>query len=288
MTVTAERCCRWARDYRTPELLQDIRLLDLLELSGTTVKAGALLNLSQPTVSRRYRKLAEEFALERQPRQRKTCRYGSTDAMRWLRLGYRAHRLAAGVARIGADLMHQPLLAGMDWLLTAPPRFRSIDTWVELVSQGVLDGAIVSGLEFQGADVTESRDVDLLRLGRLPLTLMTAAHHAPHCGTTPPAVLVPDRCVAQGLWSCLSPLGLQLRTAGPTCQNATDWLARLNRSPLAMPMPELSATSWGQPLQQLPLPEPVDLPTWLVLPIEWRQHPTLVQTFDQLRCHPGF
>ena len=288
MTITAETFSRSAQDYRTPELLQDIRLLDLLELSGTTVQAGDLLNLSQPTVSRRYRKLAQEFALKRQPRERKSCRYGSTDAMRWLRLGYRAHRLAAGVARIGADLMHQPLLAGMDWLLTAPPRFRPIETWAELVSQGILDGAIVSGLEFQGADLADSRDLELLRLGRLPLTLMAAAHGAPQSGTMPPPVLVPDRCVAQGLWRSLSRLGLHLKTAGPTCQSTTDWLGRLKRSTLAMPVPELDATSWWQPLQQLPLPEPVYLPTWLVLPIEWRHQPTLVHTAEELRCHPGF
>ena len=42
-----------AHRYRLPALLQDIRLLDLLELSGTTLEASRLLQLSQPTISRR-------------------------------------------------------------------------------------------------------------------------------------------------------------------------------------------------------------------------------------------
>ena len=37
-----------APHYRLPELLHDIRLLDLLELCGTTVQTSRLLQLSQP------------------------------------------------------------------------------------------------------------------------------------------------------------------------------------------------------------------------------------------------
>jgi hypothetical protein len=37
-----------APHYRLPELLHDIRLLDLLELCGTTVQTSRLLHLSQP------------------------------------------------------------------------------------------------------------------------------------------------------------------------------------------------------------------------------------------------
>jgi hypothetical protein len=110
MAALIDPLTRPSEAYRIPELLQDIRLLDLLELSGSTVQASRLLSLSQPTVSRRYRLLAQDFGLQQAPRQLKRCCYGSTEAMRWLRLGCRAHRHAAGVARIGADLMHQPLL----------------------------------------------------------------------------------------------------------------------------------------------------------------------------------
>ena len=44
---------RHAHTYRLPELLADIRLLDLLELSGSTRQASQWLQLSQPSVSRR-------------------------------------------------------------------------------------------------------------------------------------------------------------------------------------------------------------------------------------------
>ena len=92
-----------APHYRLPELLHDIRLLDLLELSGTTVQTSRLLQLSQPTISRRYRILSEDFGLVRDRRQLWGCGYGTSASMRLLRLGCRAHRLAAGVARIGGS-----------------------------------------------------------------------------------------------------------------------------------------------------------------------------------------
>lgn len=125
-----------AHHYRLPELLHDIRLLDLLELCGTTVQASRLLQLSQPTISRRYRLLSEDFGLVRDRRQLWGCGYGTSAAMRLLRLGCRAHRLAAGVARIGSDLLHHPLLAGCPWLLPTPQRFRAAANWLELVRQG--------------------------------------------------------------------------------------------------------------------------------------------------------
>jgi hypothetical protein len=51
------------------------------------------------------------------------CGYGTSASMRLLRLGCRAHRLAAGVDRIGSDLLHHPLLAGCPWLLPTPSGF---------------------------------------------------------------------------------------------------------------------------------------------------------------------
>jgi len=49
--------------YRTPNALSDVRVLDLIELSGSTVRAAPLLNMSQPSVSRRRRRLAAELGL---------------------------------------------------------------------------------------------------------------------------------------------------------------------------------------------------------------------------------
>ena len=49
--------------YIPPQLLRDLHLLDVLELTGTTQLAGQWLAVSQPTVSRRYRRLAPAAAL---------------------------------------------------------------------------------------------------------------------------------------------------------------------------------------------------------------------------------
>ena len=80
-----------AHHYRLPELLHDIRLLDLLELCGTTVQTSRLLQLSQPTISRRYRLLSEDFGLVRDRRQLWGCGYGTSAAMRLLRLWQPKH-----------------------------------------------------------------------------------------------------------------------------------------------------------------------------------------------------
>ena len=62
-------------------LLQDIRLLDLLEISGTSLEASRVCGLSQPTVSRRTRVLVEEFNLRMNRRGQQACRYGTSTAM---------------------------------------------------------------------------------------------------------------------------------------------------------------------------------------------------------------
>lgn len=224
MATHADPILRPVEPYRVPALLQDIRLLDLLELSGSTVQASELLSLSQPTVSRRYRSLAQDFGLERDPRQRKLCRYGSTDAMRWLRMGCRAHRLEAGYARIGADLMHQPLLSGMDWLLPTPVRFRSIHDWAELIREGVIDAALVSGLELNAASQWNSGDLQCVELEKLRLDLAVPRNSASLKEIVPPPVMVPHRMIAPGLHGVLRELGLQMTTAGNSCKSEEQWI----------------------------------------------------------------
>ena len=119
MDLSAAAVPRSAHRYRLPALLQDIRLLDLLEISGTTFEVSRVCGLSQPTVSRRTRALAADFHLPLNRRSPLGCRYGTSRAMQLLRLGCRAHRLAAGVARLGADVILQPLLAVLPLQLLA-------------------------------------------------------------------------------------------------------------------------------------------------------------------------
>ncbi|MFN5221107.1 MAG: hypothetical protein ACK5FE_09430, partial [Cyanobacteriota bacterium] len=128
MVPTKQAVPRPAEHYQVPALLQDIHLLDLLELSGTTVQASTLLHLSQPTVSRRYRALARDFQLQTDRRQH--CQFGSSRTIRLLRLSYRDHRLEGGVARHGTDPRHPTRLAGGGWLRPAPARIRPLATRV--------------------------------------------------------------------------------------------------------------------------------------------------------------
>jgi len=181
MDLSTEAVLLPAYRYRLPALLQDIRLLDLLEISGTSLEVSRLCGISQPTISRRTRVLTDDFALEVNRRRQVGCCYGTSFAIQLLRLGCRAHRLAAGVARLGADVLLQPLLAECHWLLPSPPRFRPVASWLVLVRQGVLE---------------------------------------------------PSHC----------------------------WKG----------------------LQRLPLPTPLQLPLWLVLPAEWQEHPVLRHTAREL------
>jgi hypothetical protein len=271
-----------APPYRLPKLLEDIRLLDLLELCGTTVRTSRLMQLSQPTISRRYRSLAADFGLVRDRRQLWGCGYGTSASMRLLRLGCRAHRLAAGKARIGSDLLHHPLLAGCPWLLPTPQRFRAAAYWLELVRQGVLDGALISGLELEAAAGLNDQELELLPLGELPLALAFCPE-APGLvsGGQMSEVLVPDRGVAPGLWRLLQELGLSLHSGGNSLQTPNDWIGRIQGSTLALVVADREADTWAA-LQRWPLASSPHSPVWLVLPADWQQHPVLRHTAQEL------
>jgi hypothetical protein len=269
-----------APHYRLPELLHDIRLLDLLELCGTTVQTSRLLQLSQPTISRRYRILSEDFGLVRDRRQLWGCGYGTSASMRLLRLGCRAHRLAAGVARIGSDLLHHPLLAGCPWLLPTPQRFRAAANWLELVRQGVLDGALLSGLELEEAQGINRQELELLPLGELPLALGFCPE-APILVGAVPEVLVPDRGVAPGLRRLLRELGLTLRSGGNSLQTPDDWIRRIHGSALALVVADREADTWAS-LRRGPLASRPQIPVWLALPADWQEHPVLRHTTQEL------
>jgi len=269
-----------AHHYRLPELLHDIRLLDLLELCGTTVQTSRHLQLSQPTISRRYRLLSEDFGLVRDRRQLWGCGYGTSAAMRLLRLGCRAHRLASGVARIGSDLLHHPLLAGCPWLLPTPQRFRAAANWLELVRQGVLDGALLSGLELEEAPGINRQELELLPLGELPLALGFCPE-APVLVGAVPEVLVPDRGVAPGLRRLLRELGLTLRSGGNILQTPDDWIGRIRGSSLALVVADREANTWAS-LRRGPLASRPQIPVWLALPADWQEHPVLRHTPQEL------
>ncbi len=286
MSATLEPLPRSAQHYRLPELLQDIRLLDLLELSGTTVQASVLLSLSQPSVSRRYRALARDFGLQQNQRLRNGCHYGATSTMQMLRLGCRSHRLEAGVARIGADLLHHHLLADIDWLLRVPVRFRSVEAWLELVRQGVLDGAVVSDLELQQVRQLDAADLQLLPLGCMPLALGSCSNASLGMVGSTPTVLVPNRGVALGLQKALAGHGLNLKAAGNSCHSPEQWLQRLAAGTLAMPISPATKDreAWAAHLRLQPLPTELVSQLWLALPQAWKASPLLAHTLEHLRA----
>ncbi|MEY2645672.1 MAG: hypothetical protein RLZZ611_2321 [Cyanobacteriota bacterium] len=275
-----------AHRYRLPALLQDIRLLDLLEISGTSLEVSRMCGISQPTISRRTRVLAQDFALEVNRRRQVGCCYGTSTAIQLLRLGCRAHRLAAGVARLGSDVLLQPLLADCHWLLPSPPRFRPVPSWLELVRQGVLDGALVSGLGFGEEGPPPADGLELLPLGEWLLELAMAPEQVLPSGDLP-AVLLPNRAVGQGLQRELQQRGLAIKMVGNTCQTPAHWRQRLQGSAVAMPLLQLQPAHWWQGLTRLPLPTPLPMPLWLVLPAGWQEQPVLRHTVEELSREGG-
>jgi hypothetical protein len=87
--------------------------------------------------------------------------------------------------------------------------------------------------------------LELLPLGAWPFELAIAAGQT-HPAGRPPTVLLPPRAAAPGLQRALAQRGLSLRTAGNSCHTAAHWLRRLERSGVAMPLPQLEPASWWQ------------------------------------------
>ena len=197
--------------YQLPQLLRDVLLLDLLELTGSTQQASRHLDLSQPTVSRRYQRLADDFALRRDQRLPWGRRFGSNGSIRHLRLAARSHRLACGMVALGCDLLHRPLFEGGEGLLLPPARFLTGHDWVHLVREGVVDAALVPELELE----SPPPGVRVLVLGALPLVLLARA------GGWDGPVLAPPQEQAPGWEALLERAGLRLQRAPRQAQH--DW-----------------------------------------------------------------
>lgn len=288
MSVHSGAWPRQAHTYRLPELLADIRLLDLLELSGSTRQASLLLQISQPSVSRRYRALAEDFGLRPEPAEPRRCRYGSTRTMQALRHSCRCHRLESGVLRLGSDPIHAGLLEGVPWLLPTPLRFRAVDQWLHLVREGVLDGALLSQLELDLEPPELADDLELHPLGPLPLALAWAKPGQGAADAPPPRVLVPPASLAAGLQALLSRQGWALRSVGQGCTTPEQWLLQLRRSDCAMPVggQRRAKRGWGDGMGWRPLADGAVSPVWLALPIGGACQPLLRHTLERLRCLP--
>ena len=267
--------------YRTPALLSDIGVLDMLELNGTTSAASSFLHISQPTVSRRYRALAGDFGLV-QRRRHQQMRFGSTPAITHLRQGARSHRLEQGFARIGTDLFHQYLLADLPQALPVPQHLRPAEHWADLVRLAVIDGAVITSLELeQVKDPNTLRELSLYPLASLQLELIASGQtdHATQ-------LLAPHRVLAPGLWQALKGQGLELHPVHSQHSGAQRWLHLLGQpsTAMAVPGPLLETAPWrDQGLRRCPSSTPIKEQLWLVLPEDEENHNTLQTTAQSLR-----
>ena len=303
------------RRYETPALLADIELLDLLELSGSTVETAHLLNLSQPTVSRRRRQLGAELALELAgaTRQEGGMRFGDSSCLRLLRRAAKRHRLDGGVWRLAGDgwqIIAPPAAAlPTSALLPIPPRFRSLERWQQLVRCHVLDGALISGQEvrqklpdlpaigdLQGATATWPwLGCVLVPLGTSPLQLVYRSGEAPdRVGIGPGArVLMPALEFCGGLAQALRQQQLRPLHLSPSRHQPQDWLAVLgHQAETALVTPEWHQTllGWGAELATIPLPRPIQLEHWLLVHRrDWSKQPGLPQLLkrNQTLRSPG-
>jgi hypothetical protein len=302
-----------ASRYRPPELLRDLRLLDALALTGSSEQAGRWLAISQPTVSRRYRRLAADFGLGQRLRQARCSPLGASLSLSQLRLGARWHRFEAGVAMLGTDPLHQGLLDGLHGLLAVPHRFRRCQDWLALVQAGVIDAALVSSLELElelelepdpepepvpqppaGTGPAPQAPAPVpdpwppvakavrLPLGPWPLRLATVGE-----ASTTPRLLVPPAQLAPGLRTLLAGCATPLVACAPAGLHSLHaWRQQMAAEGLAAPIPEPLLRRDRGPLAGLrPLERASNLQEqlWLLLPHDWPAIPVLCQAVDALR-----
>jgi len=272
-----------ASRYRTPGVLEPIELLDLLELSGTTASAAQALGLSQPTVSRRSRRLIQELNLKGQrPKALQALRFSETTCLRLLRRASQWHRLEASAWRLGGSPWQQPLLRNLHPHGGLALRFRHPRAWQELLHSHCLDGALVSGLDLRellpagadgqgfdphGAAAEVWEGCRLQPLGPVPMGLLL-----PPGSTTPlelwHEVVVPAQQDAPGLASWVRQKQWRCLHAPRSCQRPGEWAVLLQqwRHPLVCPqgwaqllMPSLAEWHWQA------LPAGGSDPLWLLM-----------------------
>lgn len=142
--------------------LRDLVIVDLLELTGSTVATAQLLKLSQPTVSRRYRSIARGLGLEHERDAPIGRRYGHAPWVRHLRRGINHHRLAHGVMRVGGARSLRPLLKGCPWADWIDLGAQQQEQWPALLNLELLDAvAVVKAPQLSGGEAAQWCVVEL-------------------------------------------------------------------------------------------------------------------------------
>jgi hypothetical protein len=274
---------RVAGSYAPPTPLQDLHILDVLELAGSQYRAGAALSMHQSTVCRSLKLMQRQFQLVTL-QGAAVCRYGHNACLHYLRLAYREHRLMAGLLRIGSDVLHQSLLAGLPGVQQVPARFRRSEHWAELVRHGLLDGAIVSSFALADPERAElplgsSNGLVVLPLGDLTFQLVAAAGETEQ-------VLVPARAAVPLLHQALEAAGFELVQQPQACQEAQSWLKHARDRHLALPIcTPLVGADWLAMHRLVPLQRQPRLieQLWLLLPQTAAHTPAARQCLRRLR-----
>ena len=97
-------------------MLLNLQVLDLMEISGSQIRAAESLAMHQSTVSRSYRELAEQFHLQPARKPHKVCRWGASSSLRLLRLACRAHRLEDGRLRLASAGVSEQQTESLSWV----------------------------------------------------------------------------------------------------------------------------------------------------------------------------
>lgn len=237
-------------------MLLNLQVLDLLEISGNQIRAARFLSMHQTTVSRSYRDLIRQFRIQLQPPPRQVCRWGTSTSLRLLRLA--------------SDALHHALLQGTAGVLEVPPCFHHADDWAALVSQGVIDGALVSSLshprQLPTGELPCWPGIRVLPLGTLELQLVC---HQRWQHAWDQTVLVPRRSLMPLLHQQLEGAVSRLEQPPRTYQEPQLWLEQLEQRPLAVPVcPALAPRSWWQQQGLVAAGDPLALQEqlWLLLP----------------------
>ena len=221
--------------------------------------------MHQSTVCRSLQLMQQQFQLL--PRRgAPVCRHGQNACLHHLRLAYREHRLMEGLLRIGTDVLHQSLLQGMAGVQLVPPRFRNAEHWAELVSHGLLDGAIISSFcleqQLQSGQSPKWEGLTAMPLGQLALQLVATTTEATQ-------VLLPRRGALPLLHQALEWHGLGVEQQPEACQKPAAWLKRARDRKLAMPIcNDLLGPGWLEANALVPLAAqpPLIEQLWLLLP----------------------
>lgn len=164
--------------YRIPSVLRDLVMVDMLELTGSTTGAAALMQTSQPSISRRYRQLAEDLQLRFDRSQQPGQRYANNTWIRLLRRGVNHHRLACGVLRIGGSAEFCSVFREAHWAQWIDLGKQHLLHWHQLLTLELLDAVVLP--EAPMLDPDDSAQLAVMELQRsVPRSALLACRRDP-------------------------------------------------------------------------------------------------------------